>query len=230
MKWFLCELILLLFFINSVSSQGTGPDPESIYGPDPLLYNGRKYTFYLPSETSGNQYFAGPAYLNGTVTVKGKNFSTPGLNYDILNQEIVMKYESEAGAAYLLQLSKAWISAFSMDRYRFELLTLPGMPQQICQVLDGGGLRILLHWSKTLDLDITHGSRKYVFSAPKKESYLMKGGRYQAFKNNRSFLALFDSEDQPAIRKYMKTNKLNVRKSGDDDLSGLLNYCGGLEK
>jgi hypothetical protein len=228
MKWILCELILLLFFINSISSQDRGPDPDGIYGPDPLLFNGRKYTFYVPKETSGQQYFAGPAFQSGSVTVKGVNFSADQLNYDIHNQQIVMKYESGAGVPYLLQLSKAWISAFSLGACRFELLNLPGRPQQICQVLDGGGLRILFCWSKTLDLDITHGSRKYVFSAPARQSYLFSGGQYSAFRNNKSFVALFRSEDQPALRKYMKSNKVNVRKSGDDKLTGLLNYCGDL--
>lgn len=228
MKSLLFQFILLIFFINSISSQDTAPDPEGIYGPDPLFYNGRKYTFYVPRETTGNQYFLGPVFKSGTVTVQGKDFNSGQLNYDIHNQEILLKYEIEAGTPFILKLSKAWIESFSLENYRFELLTLPGKPQQIYQVLKGGGLRILFHWSKTLDLDITHGSRKFVFSAPARESYLQSGSDYIFFKHNRSFVAIFEPGDQPAIRKYLKTHRVNVRKSGDDKLSGLLNYCGGL--
>ena len=230
MKWLAIEFILLLFSLNNLVSQDLFNRAENTYGPDPLLYNGKKYTFFLPAGTEGNQYFSDEQFTPGTVMIKGITFKTEELNYDILNQEILLQYSNETGALNLIALSQSWVGSFQLhDRY-FEFLTIPEKPKRIYQVIRTGELGVLFYWYKKLKLDMTYGSDKYEFSLPSRDSYIQIEDECFEFRNNKTFAAAFEADSRDEIRKYIKSNHIRIQKASDRSLAELLKFCETLIK
>jgi hypothetical protein len=225
MKRLAIGIILLVFALNNLVSQDIFTETENAFGPDPLLFNGKKYTYFVPSSTEGNQFFKNEQFLAGTVTIKGVTFEVEELNYDIYNQEILLRYPNETGALNLIALSQSWIESFTIDGKRFEFTTLPENLKRIYQVIRTQNLGILFYWSKRLKLDMAYGSDKFVFSMPVRESYVQIGEKFFEFKNNKNFVKAYKDETEDEIRKYLKSKHINIKKVGDDSVQELLNYC-----
>jgi len=228
LKWWLYCAILVLLHIHCAVSQDLHPSVDLVYGPDAYLYNGKKYTFYLPPTTEGHQYLATEEFSPAHVTINGNTFTVENCNYDLYNQQVLMKYTSNSGALTVIELSQAWMDSFSLQGMNFSLITIPGRPRRIYQVIGTGANKVLKHWTRKLSLDMAHSSRAYTFTPVEKESYLVINGQAHNYKNNRGFLAVFEEEQREAIRKYMKQNRINVKKASDMSLSMLMDYCGGL--
>lgn len=226
------QFALILFLIlagNVVRSQDLFSTADSIYGHNPLLYNGVKYSFYVPSHTGGHQFLSTRDFSGGSVDIKGARFDVTGINYDVYNQEILIQYENAAGGLDVLSLSKAWIEHFNIGEKRFEILEVNGTPQ-ICQLISAGNLKVIYHWSKTLKLDMHYGSRDFIFSEPSRDSYIIIGNCWFAFRNNKTFVKAFDPELQPEIRRSLKQMRINVKRSADTAMLGLLVQCEELMK
>jgi hypothetical protein len=226
------QIAVVVFFVlvgNSILSQDMASRADSVYGHNSLLYNGVKYSFYVPSRTGGHQFLSTRDFTSGSVVIKGAGFDVTGINYDVYNQEILIQYENAAGGLDILSLSKAWIDHFHIGEKRFEILEVNGT-QQICQVIPAGNLKVIYHWSKTLKLDMQYGSRDFIFSEPERESYIMTGNSWFEFRNNKTFVKAFDPELQPEIRRSLKLMKINVKRSSDTAMLGLLVQCEELMK
>jgi hypothetical protein len=229
MKWISLSAILLFSCLNSIC-QDILTEDSRIYGRDPLLFNGDKYTYYVPSGTEGNQFLAGEQFSPGIIKFNGAVFQVSRINYDIYNQQVVLEYSNEAGASNFIKLSQAWLESFQIGDQYFELSALPDGSPKIYQVLAAVDIRILFYWYKTLSLDMGTGSKNYVFSSPKKNCYLQMKDRCVEYKSNKSFLSVFQEEEQLSIRKFMKSHHLNVKKASDRSLTELINYCAEMEK
>jgi hypothetical protein len=108
------SIIILFSFIGNIFSQATSPEFDRIYGPDPLLYNGKKYIYFLPPGTGGHQFLAQPEFTEGEVIIKQIRFSRVSLNYDIYNQQLLLEYPDETGANGIIEVSKAWLDGFHL--------------------------------------------------------------------------------------------------------------------
>jgi hypothetical protein len=117
-----------------------------------------------------------------------------------------------------------------MEEKRFRLLSLPDLPEAIYQVIGTDELSILIRWKKSFRLDMAYGSSHYVFLPAEKQSYLHKKGKYRAFGNKKTFLDAFGPEEQVAIRRYLKSNHVKLKKADDRSLKDLLTYCGSLSR
>jgi len=67
---------------------------DHVYGLDPALYNGRIYTYAAPRNTTGDPFLSGADYCKGHITIEGKIYDGLNLNYDIFNQQILLKYDN----------------------------------------------------------------------------------------------------------------------------------------
>ena len=93
MKRFPVFTIILL--IISLASWTDAQENIAIYGLDPLLYNGRIYTFNLSKETIGHPFMHSQNYESGDVVIRNEKFEDVLLNYDIYNQELILIYLME---------------------------------------------------------------------------------------------------------------------------------------
>jgi hypothetical protein len=221
-------VILTALFSLLSSCLLSQPDPvsaETAYGKDPSLFNGRKYMYYLPPGTGGDQFINGPAFRPGSVVVNGITFPAEALNYDILNQEVLLQYPDPGGARQVIALSQAWIAEFSIENRTFRITALNDQPRMIFQVVGKDDLQFLIHWEKTLKLDMAYGSESYTFGPPERSIRLLRNGKYLETENNKAFSRAFNPAQQSLVRKHLKQNRIKIKKAADPVLAELLEWC-----
>lgn len=220
-------LILLLNF-SGISAQQSGQRFDDVYGSDPLLYNGRHYTFFLPFNTGGNQYFSGTRFEKGSVTIRGVTYNDLELNYDIYNQQLIMQYKNNLGAASLIIVSDAWLESFRLENLNFEIVTSQDTLKRIFQVLGTGPNRIFYSWKKELNQESFQTAQNHFFSEPVREMNVHTGNQILRYWNNKTFYSLFVFDKRIAIKEYLRKNNINVKKASDRIMTGLINYCNSL--
>jgi len=221
-------LILIICFEPVLKAQETVINAGYISDYDPLIYNGKQYSFFVPSNTGGDQFFEGPDYVTGSVTIRGVKYNYVRLNYDIYNQQVILQFVNSLGAKNQIILSDAWLESFSLNEKYFELIQTQDSIRKIFQVIGDGQYRILYRWRKDLMMDGFVGARNHTFSPAGKEMSLFSGKGIKIFTNNRSFCALFDTVIKGKILEYIRHNRINVRKASDVTMDGLVNYLNSL--
>jgi hypothetical protein len=223
-------IAVLLYFLCSISVVNAQQvySERFVFNSDPLLYNGRFYVFYPSLGTKGHQYLSDQRFLTGSVQLRGVRYSNLSLNYDVFNQNLVMKYEAESGSFNQIIISDAWLEAFSLRDMNFEVLMDTAGQKKIYQVIGRGHYRIFYYWKKKMELDHFHGSSNYIFSKPLREMYLFHNEDLLKYVNNRTFYFLFPDNEKGKIKDYMRSKKINVKKIGDDEIEDLMNYCNKL--
>ena len=213
----------LLSLSGTLFAQDVARVLDQAYGLDQTLCNGKKYLYLAPAGTRQNQYLVSPDYVPGNVTVKGKIYPDLTLNYDIFNQQLLLKYNDGTGIPKILEVSKAWLTTFSLGSRKFEFLNIENNPR-FFQVLGDGPARVLYFWRKTIDLESTVGVVNYYFSHAIREPYVLKDGQLSPFRSKRSFIRIFPPEHKTEIRDYLRKNKVKIRKAGDKAMADLVNY------
>lgn len=217
--------LLLLVPVIHVFAQTASPDPDRVYGSDPLLYNGRIYTFYTQPGTRGDQFLNGSGFASGSVRLRGETFTNIPLAYDVYNQQLVMRFTGSSGGVNSIVISDAWLESFDLDGKHFELLNTGDSVRHIYQVIGKPACQILYSWSKEMNLAGNLGATNYVFSDPLRRAFFFDGVNASRYKNNRTFIALFDDRFQAILKKEIKRMKLNVKKATDASMAVLMDFC-----
>jgi hypothetical protein len=221
-------LTSLIIFSGKLISQDTFHEMDKVYGLDPLLYNGKKYSYFLPSGTGGNQFLASSAFVEGDMVIRGKGVKGVLLNYDIYNQKLLLQYADETGAFQIIEVSEAWLEHFSLGDMNF--IYLAGNEQdRIYQALGDGPYRVLYYWRKSLKLSNSMGDGNYTFSPPVKTRYVLVNGELHPFRSKGSLIRIFDPAHKPAIKRYFHENGINPKKASDQAMTELINFIGNLE-
>ena len=230
MKRIICSLLLisLLSLSGKLISQNSAKTLDQVYGLDQTLLNGKKYDYYPPYGYKGNQYLFSREYKIGSVTLKEEAYQDVLLNYDIYNQQLLLKYEDEKGARHILEVSRAWLTDFSIGDKNFEFLDLQQEPR-FYQVLGEGPVRILYYWRKGLDLDIMVGSYVYVFSKAVRESFVLKEGQLKSFRSKQSLIRLFEPEHKQKIKSYLRKHKVKVKRAPDKVMAEMITFIGNIK-
>jgi hypothetical protein len=222
-----CFSLFLLSPLNRVSAQKNLSGIDTVFGFDPVLYNGRQYTYKPPSNSTGNPFLF-ENFQSGWVMVMDRTYYDLSLNYDILNQALLLKYVDHAGATVVIEVSDSWLNSFGIGDYSFELHEQGGSRPLIYQVIKDGSVKIQYHWQKELNLENVASIPVYAFSRPKRSSTVNINGKEFAYENNREFIKTFKVEIQVRIKYYLRANKIKVKKSSDKAISSLVNYCNTL--
>ena len=218
-------LSLIIIFFSTIYS--FSQDVDSIYGLNPILYNGQLYTYYVPSSVSGNQYLHNKDFHAGIVNIKNTQFDNVLLNYDIYNQEVVLLFELKQ-RLLVIKLLKDKINNFLIGNEYFELIQDDQSDYIIYQVIGDGNYKILYRWQKWLKLSTDKESGGYLFTKPIKTTYLKINNEIFKYRNNRTFLSLMEDSKKQQVKKYLKQNKINVRRASDNELSELIKLCNSL--
>jgi hypothetical protein len=225
------KIVFFIFFI--FSSEGIGAQASvfenlNVYDSDPVLYNGKVYTFFTSPQTRGHQFFSDPEFIYGDVTIRKTHYSDLIINYDIYNQQLILKYTSNLGAVRIIIVSDAWLEAFSFNNINFWIADPGNQQKKIYQVLGKGPYHILYHWKKDLELDNFHGAKNFVFSKPQREMNLLVEDDIFKYWNNKSFYSLFDQGKSDLIKEFLKRQKINVKKADDMSITKLIDFCNSL--
>jgi hypothetical protein len=218
----------LLQISGSLVAQDAFQVLDRVYGMDPLLYNGKKYSYFLPRGTGGNQFLFSAEFLKGDMVIRGKEVYGVDLNYDIYNQKLLLQYLDENGASQIIEISGAWLDRFSLGNREFRYFSFDG-EARIYQIMGEGPFYVLFSWRKNLKLTNSVGNSIYAFSGPVKSMFVLVDGKPHKFSSNRSFTRNFNPEFKDEIRNYIHDNGINLKKSPDQAVTDLINYIGKLE-
>lgn len=215
--------ILLLLCPGFLLSQNFLKDSNRVFGLDQILYNGKRYLYLPPPASKGHPYFSSKTYTAGTVTLQDHCYCNVFLNYDLLNQQLLLKYRDEKGTLTIIEVSKAWLNKFTLGENTFEYLDLENNPR-FFQVLGEGRIKVLYHWRKTLDVELAIGSYYLTYSAPIRETFLLIDGKIEPFRSKQGFLKLLDPQQRDAIKKFMRKNKIRLNKASDQEIKTLIQF------
>lgn len=223
------RLITILFFIifcDAIEAQVFSYNSDTVYGFDPLLFNGRIYTWVSPRNTAGDPYLTGKEFLPGEVSVRGKSYANLDLNYDIFNQQLLLKYTSKEGAVRILEISKSWLETFRLDRMLFEYV--PEGEGRIYQVFTSELVKIRYFWKKDLKLDNFHGTSVYTYSKPVRTCWVTVQGVNSNYRNNREFVKAFPESLRKQLVIYMREKNIKVQKVHDILMEELVQFGNSL--
>lgn len=228
---FIRKLILFISIFSPVQiihGQILKDSLDKVYTLDPFLYNGKKYTYYLPGNTKGSQYLVDGNFLKGNILINGIVYDDLKLNYDIYNQQLLLKYKNLHDAIEIVIVSDAWLENFTMEDKTFEYSNLNNKSRQIYQVIGEDKIRVYYYWEKNVKLDNTSGNPMYKFSKPVKETYLFINSQLKKYRNNRSFISSLDPAKQEYIKKYIQEHKINVKNAPDKIMLDLVTTCNSI--
>ncbi len=209
------------YLVAQVNCNGIDP----IYGFDPVLYNGRHYTYQSPPNTSGNPYLFESGFEQGCISVKGKTYCNLELNYDLLNQLLLLKYLNHEGEAVILEIPDTWLERLRIGPMIFEPVRRLDGRQVICQVIQSGQVKVHYYRRKDLKLDNVQGTPIYVFSKPVREQSVLICAQEHPYRNTRDFLQAFNPSVQVIISNYLKNNRIKLLKASDAVMADLVNFC-----
>jgi len=199
---------------------------NSLYGLDPLLYNGKPFRVTKSSKIFGHQFYKNEEFSLGSVTIRGKVYQNILLNLDLQNQELLIKYNYQ-GLTNIIKASKAWLEGFTINNSNFLYISNNNIPEGIYQVLGSQKIKVFYSFKKVLELVNDVSGAHYLFNE-KRMTYIMQNNSLQQYHNNRSFIKIFEKEKQPQIRKYIKQYHINVSKASDKAIDDLINYCNSI--
>ena len=180
----------------------------------PHLYNGPRYHIY-DSRSKEHQFFESEDWQPGSVLYDGQSYRNISLLYDIFKSYVVVRHPERAG---LVQLQSERVRAFTVaDKHfvRIEKSEEKGIdvPTGFYQVLYNGKTQVLARRVKERQEQIEN-NKITVYFPPKDFFYIKKDGVYHLIRSKKAALALFDDQKN-ALRKSLRENRINYRKSRD---------------
>jgi len=223
----LFTLTLAVVMITAVA-QSTSEYKDQMYGYDPLLYNGRVYSFYTLPGTDGTQFLNNEFDTKGTIIIRGVTFNNLTINYDVYNQQLILKYNDVLGTTKFVDISKAWLESFILGGNSFILFTITDSTKRIYQIIGSGINKVMYYYTKDLAIDNMGTAAGHFFTGATKAMYVLYNNQLISYKNNTGFVKIFDPSHQELIKTYIRRHSINVRKSNDMIITDLINYCNTL--
>lgn len=218
-------IVLGLLISLNLNAQDFHSYVDSIYGLNPSIYNGHHNPNNVPGNIIGNPFFKEKEYKLGTITVDNKTFNELYLNYDIYNQDILLKYLDKYNSKGVLRISNLNISEFSIQNKKFEMF---GDKNDIYQYIGNDSIKIYYKWTKTIEFKANNSYSNYRFSKTSRKMFVLNDNKLLSYKSNRSFIKCFNTSHKTEIKKYLKTNKINVKKAGDATMLNVITFCNTL--
>lgn len=221
-------LLLLAVAILPAAAQRCSKNIDPVNGYDPLLYNGKVYSFHPMPGTVGTQYLFDSFDSLGSITVRGVTYTNLTLNFDIYHQSLILKFKNGLGSQSLIEISYAWLEEASIWGGKFETYKKPGSAKRLYQVLGTGKEKIMYSLRKELLLDNMKSSGNHYFSSVKKDIFVLTGEHLFPIKSNASFIKSFSLTKQSYIKTYLRLHKIKITKANDFRMAELINYCNSL--
>ncbi len=202
---------------------------------DPVLYNGRIYSFFPPQNISGHQYLINEETLadknifyTGQIILDGNSFNNIFIKYDIYNQKLLLKISFRSGGEKIIEISEDKLQSFAFDDKNFVLEKLDKNNYKIFQTIGNERIKLYYYWFKRLDIKSGSNAGSQIFTKALKIKHLKKDSQIIRFNTNRMFIMLFEEKNQEELKKYIRKNKLNVKKASEEQMLKLINFCNTL--
>lgn len=222
-KTILCLSILLAVFTATSAAQE--PSMHS-NGFDADLYNGTIYNFGS-TQIRGHQFLEKEMFSMGTVTIGEHTFSDLFLNYDIVNQEVLLK-SGEGFQQKVISLPVDILKSFTIGSRRFIIVFEEPRDVKIYETIGTLDRRFLRYWTKEIKTSTDNSVYNFVFSKPLKTTFLSDGKSIYKLKRRKDFLTAFPETQRAELKRFIRKNHIHFRKASSDQLKKLINYCNTL--
>jgi hypothetical protein len=217
-------LLLLFPSVNSLYSQQLKQQFDEVYSMDPILYNGRVFSDLYRTGVDGTQFFNSENFSLGDLKLNQRVFTLQELNYEVFAQKLLLSFTDKIKAKKIIEIPLEHVQYFYLRSKYFEIIEWSDNTYKIFQVISSGEYKLLIFWYKILVNGAQAINNQQRFSDLKSKIWMLKDDDYYPIKNNKSIITLFQPEQQPEIKKWLKSNGVKVQKADDKDLQMLINY------
>jgi len=215
-KIYLISLLLMIYNLSDAQDVHI----EDCYGADPVLFNGTLYRYYSPAQ--GTQYFRGNTFETGSITMDGIKYEGLSLNYDVFNQLLVLQFETTGGGIDRIPLSDGRLESFTLYGAGFVVIGDSNHKPAIYRTVGDGELKVLHRYTKLTGIGSSVTNNRMQYLPMLETMFLYDGERLMKFTGNKAFAALFPEDKQREIRKYLRQNRINMKRAEDKDIEGVL--------
>lgn len=194
--------------------------------PDPLLHNGTVYNF-ISVKTEGHQFLEGDTFFKGSVTIGNKTYENLYLNYDIYNQEVLLRIEMDR-TSKIISLPKERISEFTIGNRSFVVLHDRQWEYSIYEITGNRELAMLYRWNRDIKVSSNNDVYNYFYTDAKRTMSLLRPTGLTKIRGKRDFLNAFEDNERAALKRYMRTNKIRFRAMQKSEMKKLINYASRL--
>jgi hypothetical protein len=195
---------------------------QSNIGLDDRLYNGKFYGYFPPKNVAGHQFLYSTNFIEGEVWLAGREYSGLYLNFDVLNQLVLLKFETSNGAKRVISMSMAFLDSVSFNNRIFVVNQVDSTSQKIEQRIKYNNSILYINYNKKLELQSSLGEINYFFSKVFRRVVFIKDGERIELSSNKDFYKLFDKDKAVEIKHYLKKNRMKLRKMTESELFNLL--------
>jgi hypothetical protein len=194
--------------------------------PDPLIYNGTVYNFFS-ARTDGHQFLEGETFFKGSVTIGNKTYEELYLNYDIYNQEVLLRIELDR-TSKIIALPKERISGFTIGNRSFVVLHDQQWEYSIYEITGSRELAILYRWNRNIKVSSNSDVYNYYYTDAMRDMFLFRSSGLTRIRGKRDFLNAFEDDEKAALKRYMRTHKIRFRTMKNNEVKELINYASKL--
>lgn len=229
-------IVFLISLFCSIPGYAQDPDAGVVdelyqsfldsYGPDQNLINGIRF-YNLHAYYAGHKFFGEDMFVKGRLVLDRGTYPDVYLKYDLYGQQLILQANYTDGSYNEIIVSDSRLRGFELESKTFRKLYFPETDTLIFQVIGNGDPGCLYHWIKEIIPNSTGPQSVYEFSKMKRKSYVLTNSTMREYKGARSFSKSFP-DYRPQVMSYIRQEKIKLRKAGDSEMEGLLNYCSTL--
>ncbi|HEV7347591.1 hypothetical protein [Telluribacter sp.] len=189
------------------------------------LYNGPQYFIY-DSQAPEHQFYSSEEWQTGSVYYDGQLFNQVPLLYDIVRDQVVIKYVKGVGNVILQSEKVHYFQIFPGGAphhfIRCEARAGHGLRTGFYDVLYNGTSTVLARRIKERLEQV--GTSKVTVEFPYKDIfYLKKNGKYQPVHSKKSVLALMQDQKKP-VKQYLKQHNISFKENREAAIITLATY------
>jgi hypothetical protein len=195
---------------------------DSKYGIDVLLHVGK--IFYPESNiASGTPYWGTKSFYIGDIICNGKRFNNQRLMYNINVQDFILIFNDLNGAEKQIVLDSDKIDSVFINEFIFIKNPFRQINKKFIQKVHEGKIACYLTWEKEKVVKPDTKIMGYSFTEGKSTKYLFYNSILYKFKTKRDLLSVFQKGNRTAIKQYISSNEINLRKIETKQLDNLIN-------
>ncbi len=200
---------------------------DSLYGTDPLLFNGIKY-FPEHTVTRGFPWWKDDRPMTADIVYSGRSYENLQIRYNLYSQQFILEYADRYGALKQILLNRLKIDSVFIEDGLFVKNRFSDIKAPFLQVIHEDKISCYFTLEKTYRFDNSGIDTGYEYSDEKLTSYVVKSGKAYVFNGRSGFLKLFQKDKRKLIRSYIKENGIKVGRRIPADLTRLCIFCNKL--
>jgi hypothetical protein len=187
-----------------------------------LLLNGRIWRNQY-SKAIGDQFFLANTFLKGSVTFNGRRFNNLDLQYDITNDELILRIESYP----VIIMNKEMVDSFSLffENRNYHIVNAGTDTSSVLRgyinVLYDGPSTLFVKYTKKLQPLAVDG--RYDLFYEEHRTYLRKGTEIVPVEGKRKLLNLL-KDNKKEIRYYLRSNRFKFMQKDPNTFIPVLKY------